>query len=55
MTDHVIGTATFTKSIDEGGAIVVGVEYDGLTSYEVIGMLTVELDTQRADMQQTRP
>jgi hypothetical protein len=51
---HVIGTITITKSLDDEGRVIVHVDYDGLTSYEVIGLLTVELDTQRADMQEAR-
>jgi hypothetical protein len=50
----IIGTVTITKSLDDEGRVMVNVDYDGITSYEVIGLLVVELDTQRADMQEAR-
>lgn len=50
----VIGSITITKSMDDDGLVVVDVDYDGMTVYEVIGLLTVELDTQRADIQEAR-
>lgn len=50
----VIGTITIVKSLDSDGRVMVNVEYDGLTSYEVVGLLTVELDTQRSALQADR-
>ena len=50
----VIGTITFTKALSDEGRVVIDVQYDGMTTYEVIGLLAVELDSRRADVQEAR-
>lgn len=50
--DVLVGKIVFTKEITEDGKVKVFVDYEGLSSYEVIGILTVELDRQRASMQE---
>lgn len=43
-----IGVITIEKVFDDEGRVLVRAHYDGLNVFESIGMLTSELDTQRA-------
>lgn len=42
------GSIRITKSLADDGAVTIDVEYDGLHRYEIFGLLTTELDRQRA-------
>jgi hypothetical protein len=50
----VIGTITITKSLDDEGRVMIDVDYEGMTIYEAIGILSVELDTQRDEAREAR-
>lgn len=49
-----LGSVTLRKMMTPEGGIFVRADYGDLTIYEVIGMLTAELDAQRALLQEMR-